>query len=134
MKYQDNFQAFKGRQANWCERTGLRASRAMHTRALRWLNRQMLPDGFDHTGVYYVPTARTYILLTEPYHSVEPARQALQTQAGLAGGGVFCAVAGPANCGLWFPGPCKPLLVGPVDTKALLHRLAAALPSLDDDR
>ena len=122
--------SFEARQAAWCQATGLRVSTASHRYALRWLPEWRLPEGFDHTGVYYWPRKRIHILLTEPYHSTQRALLALQEMA-VEKGGSYAFVVGRAGTGLWFPGPCIPLLIACEWADEFLGWFAADLPEAD---
>lgn len=119
--------AFPARQAAWCAATGLRRSRARYTSVLRWLDPYSLPAGFDHTGVYYCPKRRMHILLTEPYHSTERALLALEELARKRGGFYSVAI-GLKGTGLWYPGPCIPLLVGSWRAEAAMEIFTTHLP------
>ncbi len=115
-------QDFQTRQAAWCLATGLKPSRVMPNRVLPWLPKWQYPRGFDHTGVYYWPLKRIHVLITEPYHSTAPAKAFLRSI------GACSLVDGRPGSGLWLPGPCKPLLVGPPGITFSLQWLADNLP------
>jgi hypothetical protein len=126
-KKQSAMDAVNAREAEWCKATGLRPSKARPDRALQRLPLYSFPVGFDHSFVYYYKPERVHIILTEPYHSVDPALDGLRLHADVYGGG-YSTMRGDKGTGIWFPPYTLPLLVSRPGTERLLEKFAAALP------
>lgn len=126
---------FERRQDVWCEKTGLIRSSGRIKRAFSNLNRfnflekANYPD-FDHSHLYYHQKERVYVLMTEPYHSTEGAVNLLE---GFNTNLVIRSDYIASEKGLWNPGGCFALLIGPPGTYKLLEFLESHLPQLGEN-
>lgn len=118
---------YERRKEDWLKSTGLRKSNAKHTRVLPWLNKYTLPEGFDHTNVYYYPGGKFHILITEPYYSFVIPMESLSELARKEGKS-FSYSFGDDVTGLWYPGNCFAMLVAEKEHGKLLSTFAERLP------
>jgi len=122
------YHEYHDRQAAWCAATGLKESTASVYRVLKFLDRWPYPRGFDHTMVFYHRAERFHIAMTEPYHTTEQALESVALAAKTAGA-AFAFVSPGTERGMWSPGHCYPLLIGPYGKQAMLDGFAALLPT-----
>ena len=120
--------AFLSRRDAWCKATGLQVSKARITAALPWVEFYRVPQGFDHTHVFYYPQQSLHVLITEPYHSIETALDSIYSISNEKSK-LFSYAIGDAGSGLWYPGSCMPLLLAKHNNSFALRRFANALPT-----